>query len=149
MTDWRIVAAQIRAFDDRREIVKAMRKAMREPLPTIRTAIRARAISTMPAGGGLNRWVAASRINATVKIDSRRVQVRLKGGRNSRGGRSDMAAIDRGRVRAPSWGHRTKASWHTVEVTPGYFRAPAADAAGLVNASIDRAVDGALDQLRG
>lgn len=149
MTDWRIVAAELKMFDARREVVKAMRKGMRQPVPAIRRAIRARALSTMPVRGGLNRWVAAARVNASIKIGSRRVQMALKGGRNSAGGRSDMAAIDRGRVRAPSWGRRAPGSWHTVAVPPGYFRTPAADAADPVAAAIDRAVDGALDQLRG
>jgi hypothetical protein len=148
VADWRIVAAELRAFDGRREVVKAMRKGLREPLPAIRKTIRARALTTLPARGGLGRWVAAARVNASIKINSRRVSMLLRGGRNSAGGRSDMAAIDRGRVRAPSWGHRTRSSWHTVRVAPGYFREPAAAAADTVNGAIDRAVDGALDQLR-
>jgi hypothetical protein len=149
VSDWRTVAAELRAFDGRREVLKAMRRGIREPVPVIRRAIRARALATMPARGGLNRWVAAARVNATIKVKSRQIQMRLVGGRNSAGGRSDMEAINRGRVRAPSWGHKTAKSWHTVGVAPGYFHEPAADAADMVLAAIDRAVDGALDQLRG
>lgn len=147
MTDWHIVAAELKAFDDRREVVKAMRKAIREPVPAIRKAIKDRAVETLPSRGGLGKWVASSRVNASVQVNSRRVRMRLRGGRNSSGGRSDINAINRGRVRAPAWGNRE--SWHTQTVPKDFFRGPAEDAADDVKDAIDKAVDVALDVLRG
>lgn len=148
MTDWRIVAAQLKAFDGRREVVKAMRKGIRKPVPAIRKSIKTRATSTLPARGGLGKWVASSRINAKIKLGSRRVDMTLRGGRNSEAGRSDLSAIDRGRVRAPTWGHRSRGAWHTQTVPAGFFREPAADGADDVNAAIDAEVDRALEQIR-
>lgn len=149
MPDWRIVYAELKAFDDRRAVLKAMRQGLRKPVPAIRQAIKDRALSTMPKRGGLNAWVASIRITSPVKVNSRQVSLKLKGGRNSKGGRSDISAIDRGRVRAPSWGRKGAGAWHTQTVPTGFFREPAADAAGDVLTAIDGAVDTALDTLRG
>ena len=148
MTDWRIVAAQLKAFDDRRELVKAMRGAIREPVPQIRKAVKDRAVESLPHRGGLGRWVASSRLSAAVQVNSRRVRMRIRAGRNSAGSRSDISAIDRGRVRAPSWGHKGIGAWHTQAVPSGFFTKPAEDAAGRVFEAIDGAVDLALDELR-
>lgn len=148
MTDWRIVAAQLKAFDDRRELVKAMRQAIRKPVPQIRRAIKDRAVETLPHRGGLGAWVASSRLSAAVQVNSRRVRMRIKAGRNSAGSRSDIRSIDRGRVRAPSWGHKGEGAWHTQSVKPGFFTDPAQEAAEDVYDAIDSAVDLALDELR-
>jgi hypothetical protein len=148
VTDWRIVAAEIKAFDDRRELLKAMRRGLRQPVPEIRRAIKARALSTLPKRGGLNKWVASVRVTSPTKINNRQVSLKLKGGRNSSGGRSDISAIDRGRVRAPAWGRKGVGSWHTQAVSAGFFTQPAAEAADKVLEAIDGAVDSALNALR-
>jgi hypothetical protein len=137
----------IRGFDKRREIVKALGKAIRKPVPAVRRAIKARALETLPHRGGLGAWVAASRVTTQVKLAGRTAAIRLTGGRNSRGGRSDIKAIDAGHVRAPSWGKRTDASWHTQTVAPGFFTKPASEAGQWVRAA-DAAVDQALEQIR-
>jgi hypothetical protein len=137
----------LRGFDRRREIVKALSKAVRKPVPAVRRAIKARAVEVLPSRGGLNDWVASARITAAVKLTGRSAAIRLKGGRNSRGGRSDIKAIDAGFVRAPSWGKRTEASWHTQTVPAGFFTKPVSEAGQWV-AAADQAVDAALEQLR-
>lgn len=148
MSDWKIVAAQLKGFDDRREVLKAMRKGLREPVGPIRKAIKARARADLPARGGLNRWVASTRVTAAIKIGARRIEMKLKGGRNSAGGRSDIAAIDRGRVRAPSWGRKGAGQWHTQNVRAGFFTDPAAAAKPQILDAVDDAVDQALDAIR-
>lgn len=142
------LVSELRRFSNRREIIKAISKGIRRPVPAVRKAIRAHAVDILPSGGGLGAWVAAARINVAVKLTGyKSVGIRLKGGRNSRGGRSDLAVIDRGRVRAPSWGRRGQGDWHVQAVTPGFFTTPAADAEQWRRA-VDDAVDGTLDQLR-
>lgn len=138
---------ELRGFDRRREIVKAVSRGVRKPLPAVRKAIRARAVATLPRSGGLGVWVSKTRVTAQIKLTGRRAGIKLKGGRNSQGQRSDVAAIDRGRVRAPSWGRRTAASWHTQTVTPEFFTGPASEATQWTNA-VAAEVDQALDQLR-
>lgn len=138
---------ELRGFDQRREIVKALSKAVRAGAPKVRKKIRAAAMETLPKEGGLNAWVAASKITIRVKLSGRSAGITLRGGRNSKGGRSDLNAIDRGRVRAPTWGHRQKGAWHTVIVTPGFFTQTAAEATEWHD-EVDKAVDAALEQLR-
>lgn len=138
---------ELRGFDGRREIVKAIGRGVRKGAPAVRKAIRSRAVDTLPHRGGLGRWVAKASITVQVKLQSRKGTIKLKGGRNSAGARSDIRAIDAGRVRAPSWGKRTSASWHTQSVTPGFFT-ETAGAAQDWRAGVDAAVDAALDQIR-
>jgi hypothetical protein len=123
------LAADLKGLDDRKEIVKALRKTIREPVPALRKAIRESALDRLPATNGLNRWVAGSLFTVQIKVTTGRTAgITLKGGRNSgskstsgKRKRSDIRAIDRGKVRAPSWGHRGRNAWHNQAVKPGFF----------------------------
>lgn len=139
--------AELKAFDGRKEVVKQVRTDIRAMLPEIRKAVKANALATLPKRGGLNRWVAAIRITSSLSVSGRRVRLVVKGGRNSSGGRSDVDAIDRGRVRAPSWGRRGKGAWHNQTVEPGFFTKPVTDE-GRLRAAADQAFDKALEQIR-
>lgn len=138
---------ELRAFDGRREVVKAMGRGIRKPLPALRKAIRSHAVAVLPSSGGLGAWVAASRVTAQIRLSGRRAGVKLKGGRNSAGGRSDVDRIDRGRVRAPTWGRRSRGSWHNQVVADGWWSTPTEQADQWVDA-VDAEVDKALDQIR-
>lgn len=144
MSDIERLVRDLRAFDGRAELVRAFRRRIREPLPGVRRAVRARALATLPRRGGLGAWVASARIGAVVRLSGRSVGVRLRGGRNSARRRSDLAAIDRGVVRAPSWGRRAAGSWHDQPVSPGFFTQPAAEIGQWRQACL-RAVDDALE----
>lgn len=137
----------LKRFEGRREVVKALRKEIRRPVPTVRKAIRRRALDTLPEGGGLNKWVAKTRVNVQIKLAGRGAGIRLKGGRNSLHGRTDTRAIDAGRVRHPSWGRRGPGQWHTQQVTPGFFTDPAGDI-GTWRTACVKAVDEALEVIR-
>lgn len=141
-------ARELRGFEDRKTVLKALRTAVRKPFPTVRARIKASALATLPKRGGLNAWVAAIKIGLSVRATAARsAGVVVKGGRNSTGARSDVRAIDRGRVRAPSWGRRGVGSWHTVTVTPGFFTTPVVEAVEW-HTEIDRAVDDAFATVR-
>lgn len=148
MADWKVVAAELKAFDGRREVTKALRRSIREPVPAIRAAVKARALAILPSSGGLGAWVAAAKLSASVKVTGRIVGLLIKGGRNSAGGRSDVRAIDRGRVRAPAWGRRFAGQWHTQTVPSGFFTDPATEQADTVLRVTTDAVDRAFDQIR-
>lgn len=138
----------LRTFVDRKEVVKQLRTEIRKPVPEVRKLIKARALATLPRGGGLNVWVSKTRITVQIKLSGRAAGVRLKGGRNSKGGgRTDTRAIDSGRVRAPSWGHRGKGAWHNQSVESGFFTKPTV-ATGPWRDSCVRAADKALDTIR-
>lgn len=137
----------LKKFDDRKTLVKELRKEIRKPVPSVRKAIRQRALGTLPRRGGLNKWVASTRITAQVKVNTRQVTVRLKGGRNSLNSRSDIKRIDAGRVRAPTFGRRGKGQWHSQEVEKGFFTQPTIET-WLWRHAILRAVDNALDVIK-
>lgn len=148
MVDWHVVYAELKLFEDRKAVVKALRVAIRKPVPQIRAAIKSAASTKLPKRGGLNRWVASTKVTASVIQKSRTVGLKLTGGRNSAGGRSDINAIDRGRVRAPAWGRKGPGQWHTQTVTAGFFTDTAADHADDVQQATTAAVDQAFDTLR-
>lgn len=148
MTDWKVVYAQLAAFEDKREVLKAMRRAIRPPAKDIIQAIKRRAVEILPHAGGLGAWVAELKVGTSISINGRRVRLRLRGSRNSLRDVSDLDAIDRGRVRAPSWGRRNPPAWHLEAVPSGFFTDTARDNADLVQHAIADSVDNAFDQLR-
>ncbi|WP_328850257.1 hypothetical protein OG994_16625 [Micromonospora globbae] len=135
-------------FNRRGEVVKQLRTEFRKPVPAVRKAIRKRALTDLPARGGLNRWTAKTRITAKVQISRRTVRVTLRGGRNSASGkRSDIRRLDQGRVRHPSWGRRGAGQWHTQAVRAGFFTGPATEIDQWRDACV-RAANNAFDTIR-
>jgi hypothetical protein len=142
------LARELRAFTGRREIINATSRGIRNAVKPARVAIKAAARSMLPKRGGLNVWVSKIGITASIKLTAKKAGVKLKGGRNAQGGRSDMHRIDAdGRVRAPSWGRKTRSDWHNVSVTPGFFTRTAAELPDWVD-QVDAEIDGALDKIR-
>lgn len=123
MDDLARLIADLKGVEARKEILKEVRRTIRGPLPGTRKAVKASALSTLPSGGGLAAWVAATRLSAKITLKANQVRVNIRGGRNSAGSgkRSDINAIDRGRLRHPSWGRRGPGQWHTQAVVPGFF----------------------------
>jgi hypothetical protein len=142
------LVAELRGFRNSKAVLAAMRKGIRAGIAPVRQAIRASAVESLPQRGGLNQWVAKTRINLNVRVGSSSARVRITGGRNSaRGGQSDVNAIDRGRVRAPSWGRKGPNDWHTQTVDPGFFTETIDEQDGF-RAQVDSEVDRALDTIR-
>lgn len=133
----------LRGFENRKVVLRELRRNIRRPVPAVRKAIRARALDTLPSGGGLNAWAAGIRITVVVRTSGRAAGVKLKGGRNSQGGRSDIRALDRGRVRHPSWGRRFRGQWHNQIVPAGFVTKPATESSEWRQACVD-AVDQAV-----
>lgn len=122
------LARDLRGVADRKEILKELKRELKEPLPRVRQGIRDAARRVLPSRNGLGAWVAKARITASVRVSSStRAGITLKGARNSTGARSDLNAIDRGRVRAPSWGRRSKGAWHNQTVPAGFMSDTVAD----------------------
>jgi len=141
-------ARELRGFDNRRAVTRQVRRRITRPVRPIRKAIADRAVATLPSENGLGRWVARTRVTASVSFGGRRSGVRLVGKRKSSKSNSDVRAINRGRVRAPSWGRRGAGDWHVQSVTPGFFTVPAGDVETW-RSEIAAAVDDALRELRG
>jgi hypothetical protein len=130
-----------------RRVLEHLKSEMKKPVPVVRKAVKARARATLPKRGGLNRWVAAVNVKATVSTAGDRIDIHLQGGRNSLGGRSDLKRIDAGRVRHPAWGRRGKGQWSVTSVEPGFFTKPASDPKPWTEAA-DVALDTALEAIR-
>lgn len=146
-TSFDALVAELRAFDGKKEVRNAASRGIRAAVAPVRKAIKAAAIATLPAGGGLNKWVSRTRFTVQIKLSGRSAGIKLKGGRNSEGGRTDLKRIDNGRVRAPTFGHKTRATWHNQSVTPGFFAKTASEAPNWRN-EVDREVDAALETIR-
>jgi hypothetical protein len=150
--DIQTLVASLHAYSRGDAMLKELRAELRQPVPAVRRRIKGVALSTLPASGGLNAWVAATKITASVTLTGRRVVVRLRGGRSSvsnlrggsKGGQSDIRAIDRGRVRHPSWGRRYRGQWFTQTVPEGFFTKTSAEAPEW-GPAIDRAAAKALE----
>lgn len=137
----------LRAFDGRKEVIRSLKKTIREPVPVVRKSVRSRALETLPRRNGFAAWVAASRINVTTKINTTTIFVVLKGGRNSARGRSDLNRIDKGRLRHPAWGRRGLGQWHTQAVEPGFFTKPTTETDEWRKAIL-RGLDDALEVIK-
>ncbi len=138
-------AAELRAFDNRREVVNQIRRDLRKSMPSFRTDVRASALGVLPSTGGLNQWVASSRITVNFRDSGRRAGVKIKMGRNSGSGRADLDRLDRlGVIRHPLYGNR--AYWFPQNVPSGFFTDvfEETDWRGIA----DQAFDRALDQIR-
>jgi hypothetical protein len=127
--DIRTLVRSLREFEASDVLIKEVRKKLREPVDPVRRRIKATARGTLPATGGLGEWVAGVTITATVTLGGRAAGIRLRGGRNSLGSaRSDIRAIDRGRLRHPTFGRRHRGMWFTQSVLPGFFTKTASEA---------------------
>jgi hypothetical protein len=142
-TDIDAFVRELRGFRERKVVLKEMRAAIRRPFPIVKQRIKDWALTTLPKRGGLNAWAAATKVTLSVKTSGRSAGVIVKGRR----GTHDINAIDRGRVRHPSWGRRGAGQWHTQTVPAGFFTRPVTEATEWHD-EIDKAVDVATAQIR-
>lgn len=147
MGDIQALVRDLRGFTGRKEIITRLRVDIRRPVPNVRADIKRNAVAILPSSGGLGRWVARTRITAQIQVTNYSARVRMRGGRNSGKQRSDISAIDRGRVRHPAWGRRGRGQWSTQAVPDRFFTDPATGSVEWDHA-ITRAVDTAFDAIR-
>lgn len=141
------IRARIRELGDGSTIPREIGREIRSEVPPLRQAVERAALAQLPHRGGLNAWVAASKVRASIRYGARSAGVRLVGSRNGMGGRSDLAGIDQGTVWAPSWGRRS-GKWHTQQVPPGYFSRTLQQAGTeRMGAACERAIRAALVKL--
>jgi hypothetical protein len=115
------LARALSGYADRGQIIRDLAADLERVIPGVEDGIRARAVDTLPGAGGLGKWVAKLRLRSSIRLGSRRARVTIVGHRRAIGGTADLGAIDRGRVRHPSWGRRGSNDWHVQLVTPGFM----------------------------
>lgn len=120
------------------DLRKQLPKAMREAAKPIITEIRTEALATLPAKGGLAALVSKSRITTKTRTTGDRAGVRVTGVRTKDGGRMDLKALDRGRLRHKTFGHRP---WVNQAVSPGFWSKPFDRSAPHVRRELLAAID--------
>lgn len=140
------VAAQVRKLGDGRTIPNEMTARIRRAVPPIRKAVKASALATLPAGGGLNAFVARAGVRASVKRGPRSAGVSLVSGRKSRRGRTDLRRMNEGRTRHPLFGNRER--WYPQVVPAGYFdRAVEGEGLDAFRAEVNNAIGEAVERV--
>jgi hypothetical protein len=140
-------ARELRAFDGRRSVVKAMRRGLSTSARPVLRGVRAYAVAILPARGGLGPWVAAATMSWQIRYSARSAGIKLRGRRGSARGRSDLQRIDAGQVRHPSWGRRGRGQWKAQAVPPGWWSKPL-EQDTVIEPAVSAAVDRALDEIR-
>lgn len=137
-----LLGKAVRKLGADRIVLKHLNQRIRAGFKDTRQELKASAKSTLPRRGGLGKWVASASVRVAIRRGANTAGVQVVMGRNSAGKRTDMRAIERGKVRHPTWGHKP---WTPQTVPAGFaarvFEGPtAAEFHGLVVASIDDAV---------
>jgi hypothetical protein len=96
----------------RRDLLRGIQRATRPLKDDIKDSAR----RNLPRRGGLNEWVAnQGKVSTRTSTAGRNVGVRVVADKKG----SDLAAINRGRLRHPVFGNRKV--WVTQLVPPGWF----------------------------
>jgi hypothetical protein len=103
----------------RRQVRRSRREAARKEPCDAAVHVRERALEILPSSGGLNAWVARSRITGVVLTGANSAGIKIRGTRNLITGKSDLKSIDAGAVRHPVYSNRGQ--WVEQAVRPGFF----------------------------
>jgi hypothetical protein len=99
----------------RKELFKASQRSTRP----VKKEVTASARKTLPKRGGLNEWVGRTKLKTKTRTGGRNVGVLITGAPGKRmSPTSDLRAINRGRVRHLTFGHKP---WVTQQVRPGFW----------------------------
>lgn len=140
------IAIALRHMGEDRTIINEMTKRIRRAAGPLRAAVKSMARAILPKLGGLGVWVSRANIRVSVKRSSRYAGVSLFVGKDSIHGRTDMVAIDAGKVRHPTYGNRKH--WSLQAVTPGFAtNVMHGSAADRFQADTLAAVDAAVAQV--
>lgn len=122
----------------RKELLAGIRKAVK---PSI-VEVKAEALSTLPAEGGLNRFVATSKIGVRTRSSGRRAGIRVVA---TKGGH-DLVGINDGMVRHPVFGNRKV--WVSQRVDGGFYSEPLTEGAPRIQKEIKGTMDRILAQIK-
>jgi hypothetical protein len=118
------LAAAVKLYGDK-ELRKDMLRGLRNAAKPMATSIKEEAAAVLPKGGGLNEWVAKSPISPRTRTTGKSAGVRITGRKTGH----DLEAINRGRVRHPTYGH---SPWVSETVSSGWWERGALKKEGLV-----------------
>ncbi len=118
------LSAAVKLYGDK-ELRKDMLRGLRAAAKPMVASIKEEALSDLPHTGGLNEWVAKSRISPRTRTTGKSAGVRISGAKSGH----DLEAINRGRVRHPVYGHNR---WVSETVSSGWWERGALREADVV-----------------
>lgn len=141
-------ARELRSFSARGEVVNEVRRDIRKEVPPLRTEVRASALAILPKRNGFAAWVAKAGITVRYKSSGRSTGFSLKISRRAGDGdKADLLALDNtGSARHPLFGNR--GHWYPQAVRPGFFTKVWNRRGSSMIATVDAAMDKALDKIR-
>jgi hypothetical protein len=119
--------------DLQRELAKGLRRSVRP----MKAAFKAGALGILPDRGGLAEQVAADTRYSTKIRTGRSPSVRIVATLPGH----DLSAMNRGRLRHPTHGHRAAKYWVNQQIRPGWFTDSGTLAAGDVRVELVKAID--------
>ena len=119
---------------------RAVGRSLSAAVKPIKSEFTAQAL-TLPARGGLSRYVAKSRFTVVKRLGGSRPTLAIRVRRTKRGGVVDLTKINEGRLRHPVHGdpRQTRQRWRWVNQQIK---------AGMWDATLERSVPGVEDELR-
>lgn len=151
MTSFEEFAAELRAFEGKKEIVNEIRRELRKPalLADLRKRVRWNAVGVLPTRGGLNAWVAKAPLSIQFRDSGRTAGLRVKMSRKKgKGkGKAELERLDdAGAVRHPLFGDRRH--WFAQQVASKFFSNVWDQYSDRWIKAADDAFDRALDKIR-
>lgn len=133
----RLISLRLKAAGEI-ELRKAMARNIRIATLPARVAVRASAMETLPAGGGLNQWVAKATTRTSVLTGAKTAGVLIRVSRKGH----DMKDIDKGTVRHPVFAKKGRRRvWVSQQVEPGFASKPLTALTPAVAAACKIAMD--------
>ena len=135
------VAKRCKAVGDN-ELRKAMLRGLRAAAKPTIAEVKASAVRKLPRKGGLGRLIARSKIGLRTKTSAKSAGVRLE----AKLAGHDLGAIDRGKLRHPTYNHRP---WVNQTVQAGFWAEPVADNADRARDEMQKVLDDVAYQIGG
>ena len=135
-TDYKAFAQRLKAAD--RSVANGLRRRIREAGKPLAEGVLQDGPEGLPERGGLSAWLRQSK--GTTSLTQTRLEVKL-----SRGGKHDLAAINRGRLRHPVFGNR--GAWAGQDVGAGTYDRAIDKHAALALDDLARVVDDVMGEL--
>jgi hypothetical protein len=139
--DFRLLQARLRETGQR-GLRSNMRKGIVAGTAPARKAVKAELEAVMPHGGGLNEYLAKSKITVAVLTGARSagVEVRGRGPKDRRRNQGQFRLINQGQIRHPTFADQSKERkdwrWATTAVPSGWWETGLAPFGPAVEATL-------------
>jgi len=130
---FRDIARTLRGISKSKALRNELARAINKATKPLKTSVKRSARARLPWQGGLGRKVARAKMATKVKLAGETANVSIVAIH-----KYDLEAIDRGRVRHPTFGHHP---WVIQLVQPGYWTRPLVEGSPGVRREIVGAIE--------